>query len=120
MGRVRDNAPWLKERIKIAIPPYLVTEEIAIEWAKDLKSLLRQAGAEKIGIDSLSFKIEKALRTADIDFVDGNPVMNEARMIKTKDELECIKLSVSLAELAFEAAKNVIRPGIKEGEIQGK
>jgi Xaa-Pro aminopeptidase len=120
LGRVKDNAPWLNDRIKIAVPSYLVTDEIAGEWAKDIKNILRQAGAEKIGIDSLSFKIEKALHSADIDYVDGNPVMSEARMIKTKDELECIKLSVSLAELAFEAARNAISPGIKEGEVQGE
>lgn len=119
-GRVKDNAPWLKERIKIAIPLYLVTDEIALQWAKDLRKLLRKAGAEKLGIDSLSFKMEKALRTAEIDFIDGNPAMSEARMIKTKDELECIKLSVSLAELAFEAARDAIRPGVKEGEVQGE
>ena len=120
IGRVQDNAPWLKDRIRVAIPPYLVTDEIAVQWAKDLKKMLREAGVEKMGLDSLSFRIEKALQAAEIPFVDGNPAMGEARMLKTRDELECIKLSVSLGELAYEAARNAIKPGVKEGEVQGE
>ena len=120
VGRVKENAPWMKDKIRVAIPPYLATEEIVRQWARDMKDLLREAGADKVGLDSLSFKIERALRAVEIDFVDANPAMSEARMIKTKDELECLKLSVSLGDLAYEAARQAIRPGVKEGEVQGE
>ena len=119
-GRVKQNAPWLGDRLKVGVPIYLATEEVAQAWAKDLRKLLREGGCEKLAIDSLTFKIERALQKAGIDYTDASPIMAEARMIKTKDEIECIKLSVSLAELAFESAKNFIRPGVKECEVQGE
>ena len=65
-------------------------------------------------INSNKGEITKMNGIAEIDFVDGSSAMSEVRMIKTKDELECIKLSVSLAELAFESTRDVIRPTIKE------
>jgi Xaa-Pro aminopeptidase len=49
--------------------------------------------------------------------VDATPLMNEARAIKTPQEIERMRLANELAALAMEYTREHMRPGMKESEV---
>jgi Xaa-Pro aminopeptidase len=51
--------------------------------------------------------------------VDATPLMNEARAIKTPQEIERMRLANELAALAMEYTREHTRPGMKESEVGG-
>lgn len=50
-------------------------------------------------------------------FTDGGALLRKARMVKTAEEAERLKMAVRIAEEAMESALSGIRPGITEKEI---
>ncbi len=51
------------------------------------------------------------------DAVDATPLLNEARMTKTDQELERMRLANELAALALDHVRERLRPGMKESEV---
>src|SRR5260370_27231877 len=51
------------------------------------------------------------------EVVDATPLLNEARAIKTSQEIERMGLANELAALAMEHVRDPIRPGMKESEV---
>src|SRR6266478_2310608 len=51
------------------------------------------------------------------EVVDATPLLNEARAIKTAQEIERMKLANELAALAMEHTRDRLRPGMKESEV---
>jgi Xaa-Pro aminopeptidase len=51
--------------------------------------------------------------------VDATPLLNEARAIKTSQEIERMRLANELAALAMEYTREHMRPGMKESEVGG-
>jgi Xaa-Pro aminopeptidase len=51
--------------------------------------------------------------------VDATPLLNEARAIKTSQEIERMRLANELAALAMDYTREHMRPGMKESEVGG-
>jgi len=51
--------------------------------------------------------------------VDATPLLNEARSIKTSQEVERMRLANELAALAMDYTREHMRPGMKESEVGG-
>jgi len=51
------------------------------------------------------------------EVVDATPLLNEARSIKTAQEIERMRLANELAALAMDHVRANIRPGMKESEV---
>jgi Xaa-Pro aminopeptidase len=51
--------------------------------------------------------------------VDATPLLNEARAIKTPQEVERMRLANELAALAMDYTREHMRPGMKESEVGG-
>jgi Xaa-Pro aminopeptidase len=51
--------------------------------------------------------------------IDATPLLNEARAIKTSQEIERMRLANELAALAMEHTREQMRPGMKESEVGG-
>lgn len=119
IGRVQENTPWL-QNVRVAVPIYFVSQQETLSWAHELKNCLGELGVKdgKIGFDQISFKVLRVLNEVGIDAQDCVGILAEARSVKTPDEIELIRASVSLAELAFNEARKVIAPGARECDIQ--
>jgi Xaa-Pro aminopeptidase len=50
---------------------------------------------------------------------DSTPLLNEARAIKTSQEIERMRLANELAALAMDYTREHLRPGMKESEVGG-
>src|ERR1700736_6569606 len=51
--------------------------------------------------------------------IDATPLLNEARAIKTSQEIERMRLANELAALAMDYTREHMRPGMKESEVGG-
>ena len=60
-----------------------------------------------------------AFRKVAGEVVDATPLLNEARAIKTEQEIERMRLANELAALAMDYTREHMRPGMKESEVGG-
>lgn len=91
----------------------------AREWASAVKAEFGLGKGSKIGIDLWTPRIEAALREIfeDVEFVDGYDILLEAKMVKTPEELDCIRAAAVMTEAGFQAALDILKPGVKECEV---
>jgi len=121
LGRVKENAPWLEGKILPAIPVGFASAERIKMWAKGIKEILQRSKVKGgLALDSITFRVMKALEEEGIHFVDGSSILPEARAIKTQDELKCLRISVGTAEAAFEIARDMIKPGVRDCDVQAE
>ncbi len=82
-----------------------------------------QYGVEKepLGIDgtTLSYIYAEAFKARGIEVVHAKPFFDHARMIKTVDEIELMRITVANSEKAFAAIVDAIRPGVREMDLVG-
>ncbi len=55
---------------------------------------------------------------SDVEFVNGEMILEQLRMIKTAEEVEAIRKAVEITELGMETAIRNIRPGISESDVE--
>lgn len=116
-------APWLGSRVRQAISwgrGAVPTEVKAVEsCVEDVKSILTDYGVadEPLGVDILDVPLMKAIQGAKIEIADGQSTMLEARLVKTEDEIELLKLSAMMVDAAYDKVVRTIRPGVRENEL---
>jgi Xaa-Pro aminopeptidase len=96
----------------------------ADHFVKGMKELLYEYGVEKepFGIDKpqYSVNLKEMFKKEGIDLVDGMVPMMAARLIKTQDEIYCLNMAANIAEVAFEAIRANIRPGVLERDLMAE
>lgn len=119
----RLTAPWIADRVKPsigsmrgAIPPEVGNVQAL---AKEIKQVLVEYGVEDrpLGVDILDVPFIRALEKEGIEVVDGQQAMLDARIIKTKDEIELLKTSAAMVDAAYEEIARNIRPGTRENDL---
>jgi Xaa-Pro dipeptidase len=79
------------------------------------------SNAQRIGVDGMTPLFEQ-LFTATLpgaELVDGEAVMRAARRLKSPAEIDSIRAAIVVAEDAFAAAVDALRPGVRERELKG-
>ncbi len=122
----RIDAPWLKGNIRPAI---------TWKWAETAESVMadRMAGSicqvldehkltkEKIGVDMMDPSATAAFQRANLNTVSAWPAMSGARVVKTPDEIECLKISSAIGDTVFWKIENEwLKPGVTEAHITAK
>ena len=83
------------------------------------------ASGKRIGVEKQSFfytvdEHETLVRELpDNVYVDGTPIMWDARMIKSEEEVAVMRKSARLVDLAMQAGYDAARPGASGDEING-
>jgi len=90
-----------------------LTGKIAVELNMGTQSADRMVGEPTTPTQNFFDGFRKIAR----EVVDTTPLLNEARAIKTPQEIERMKLANELAALAMEHARDHVRPGMKESEV---
>ena len=120
------DAPWLEGRIRPAITwKWSETAEVmmADKMAQSILQVLKENGVEneRIGIDMVDPSAAAAFERAGMKTVSAWPVMSGARVIKTPDELECLKISSAIGDTSFWKIEHEwLKPGVKESYITAK
>jgi Xaa-Pro aminopeptidase len=90
------------------------------------RKMVKETGfrRKKLGLElsrpGLAHHVLDMLRVAfpkDIQFINGETLLEEMRAIKSNEEIEAIKKAATIAELGMETAIKTIKPGITESEV---
>ncbi len=120
------DAPWLKGNIRPAITwKWSETAEsmMADRMVESIMKVLREnhVEKEKIGIDVYDPSAYAAFQKAKLNVVSAWPAMSGARVVKTPDEIECLKISSAIGDTSFWKIQNEwLKPGVKESHITAK
>lgn len=114
----RASMPWLRED-QIQGRANLRDHAGTINWAREVMGRFGIKPGSKVGVDLWSPRVEESLHGAfpGVTFVDGYDVLIQAKIIKTEDELHCIRAAAAMTEVGFQAALETLKPGAKECEV---
>jgi Xaa-Pro aminopeptidase len=71
---------------------------------------------EPVGVDAVEPAVLFALQRAGVQVVDGQQLMQQARMIKTEDEITLLNTACMMVDAAYEELYRAMRPGVRENE----
>ena len=123
----RKRMPWLGGVQPSFGMPRLTarnSDDIVLNsWVNGIARLMADYGVENetlaIEGSTLEGLYMEAFAKKGIKTIHGKPTMDFARMIKTVDEVELIKIACANSERAFAAIADAIRPGIRECDLVG-
>src|SRR3954447_7341907 len=86
--------------------------------AEKIRSELEQRGllGEPVGIDAIEPEVLFALQRAGVKLADGQQLMQQARMIKTIDEILLLNHACAMVDEAYDHLYQAMRPGFRENE----
>ena len=87
-----------------------VADKIAVELEQ--RGLLN----EPVGVDAVEPPVLFALQARGIQIVDGQQLMQRARVIKTTDEITLLNQACAMVDAAYEELYRAMRPGLRENE----
>ena len=86
-----------------------------------VKQVLARKGlaGTTMGVNSTApaFNVLEIERDCGVTCVNGVPVIEEARIIKTKQELADLRTAAQITDAAFSAVLGFIKPGMKEADV---
>lgn len=113
LERVRLTMPWVTDYEPF---PFLISQGVGL-----VEDAIRELGltGARIGVDMLPFSLYEPLRglLPKAHFVDGFPVIEQARRVKHLDEVQAVRLAAEVVDIGMETALDMIRPGITEHEV---
>jgi Xaa-Pro aminopeptidase len=117
------SCPWIADRVFPAVGSMrgaIPAETGSVERvADDVLKWLKEYGVEKkpVGMDIADIPLVRAFEKRGLEIVDGQDVMLEARIVKTRDEIELLKTSAAMVDAAYEEVVRRIRPGARENDL---
>jgi Xaa-Pro aminopeptidase len=114
--------PWLGERSRAGIstlrgamsPQSGRAEDVAHKIRVELEA--RDLLDEPVGIDAIELPVLFALQAEGIEVVDGQQLMQQARLIKTEDEITLLNTACMMVDAAYDELYEAMRPGMRESE----
>ncbi len=95
------------------------TQEKVELWAQSLIELMREYGGkeQRLAVDRCEPWNAKHLLDAGISLFDAQEPLEQARMIKTNEELQCMQLSMDVCDVGFRRIREAIQPGLTENQL---
>ncbi|MFQ5861063.1 MAG: M24 family metallopeptidase [Dehalococcoidia bacterium] len=121
---VERTCPWARDWLP---HPFVSTIGIgsvsgAKSWLEDGQARLSRLGItpQRIGVDALTGAMKEALGLVfpQAELVDGQAILAQAQMVKTQDEVRCLENSGAITLAGLQAAREALRPGSRECEVQ--
>ena len=118
--------PWLgdeRSRAGISTQRGAMSPESgrAEDVARKIRVELEERGLlhEPLGVDVIELPVLFALQAEGIKVVDGQQLMQQARLIKTQDEITLLSTACMMVDAAYDELYRNLRPGIRENECVG-
>src|SRR5579863_676332 len=119
-------SPWLGEhrsRAGISTQRGAMSPESgrAEDVARKIRVELEERGLlnEPLGVDVVELPVLFALQAEGIKVVDGQQLMQQARLIKMQDELTLLSTACMMVDAAYDELYRALKPGIRENECVG-
>lgn len=91
-------------------------DEIARRWAAEIVALLDQhgRGSRRLAVDMLSLDGIRALERAGVDLISGQVLLEDARLVKSEDEIKAMRCAVHACERNIDDMRALFEPGVTE------
>jgi Xaa-Pro aminopeptidase len=88
-------------------------------WCAEIEELMRAhcGSSRRLAIDALAPTACAALIAKGFEILDGDGLMARARLIKSPDEIQCLRAAVQVADLAAQRVQTALRPGLTEQQL---
>jgi len=88
------------------------------KWINEIKDLTNSyCKSKKLAIDVINGPAVTALNKAGIKVVDAKLIIEQARVIKSPEELKCMKASIEVAEIGINKMREELKAGMTENEL---
>ena len=88
------------------------------KWINEVKDLANSyCKSKKLAIDVLNGPAVTALNKAGIEVVDVKLIIEQARVIKSPEELKCMKAALDVAEIGINKMREELKAGMTEDEL---
>ncbi len=117
--------PWLGERSRAGISTQrgamLPEAGRAEDVARKIRIELEERGllGQPLGVDAIELPVLFALQAEGIKVVDGQQLMQKARLIKTQDEITLLNTACMMVDAAYDELYRFMKPGVRENECVG-
>ena len=93
----------------------------AEKLAQDIVDYLNEIGTDnrRVAVEYVNPSITLTLEKKGLEVIDGVNVSEHAKVIKSDDELECMRWAIAVAELGISKLKQAIQPGVSEVQLWG-
>ncbi|MGH2504429.1 MAG: M24 family metallopeptidase, partial [Ktedonobacterales bacterium] len=118
-------APWLGERSRAGISTQRGAMAPEAGRAEDVARKIRIELEERgllgspLGVDVIELPVLFALQKEGITVVDGQQLMQQARIIKTVDEITLLNTACMMVDAAYDELYRFMKPGVRENECVG-
>lgn len=95
------------------------TDERVTIFADEIADLVRAHGGgnRRIAVDSIEPMAAAALTAAGVEVVDGQETLDQARLIKSEDEVRCMSAAISVAEEGLARLGAAAEAGVSENAL---
>lgn len=113
LDEVRTARGWYYSRVSE------LGDESRRRWADEIDALLRRHGGgnRRLALDRLDSLGVAALRQRGVALVEGQHIVDRARLIKSPDEVAMMRFSIQVAERGMARMRALSEPGRSEQEI---
>ncbi len=88
------------------------------KWINEIKDLSNSYfKSKKIAIDVINGPAVVELNKSGIKVVDAKLILEQARVIKSPEELKCMKAAIDVAEIGVTKMRNQLKAGMTEDEL---
>jgi Xaa-Pro aminopeptidase len=126
LPHLAEGLPTVDEYRKMPAFYYFGSGNRGLEFVKrfagEIDQLMRDHGGgnRRLAIDVLSFPATDALRDKGLELVEGQPLTEHARSIKSNEELALMRASLSVCQAGMENMREALVPGITENALWAK
>jgi len=122
------DTPWVwtgfPEGVPAEIPDDQVRGPLLLEFPEGVAALAREVldlvpGGGRVGIDELTSPMLGQLPALldGVELCDATPATGAARILKTPDEIACLRHSQRINEIAMYDVEDALRPGVRQNEL---
>ncbi|MGD8838734.1 MAG: Xaa-Pro peptidase family protein [Gammaproteobacteria bacterium] len=93
----------------------------ARDLADDVAAYLDEIGSSnrRVAIEYVNPSVTQALEARGIEVLDGVRISEQARVIKSEDEIACMRWAIAVAEHGAAMVKKALQPGVTELQLWG-
>jgi len=88
------------------------------KWINEIKDLTNSyCKSKKLAIDVINGPAVTTLNKAGIEVVDAKLILEQARVIKSTEELKCMKAAIEVGEIGINKMREELKAGMTENEL---
>ena len=88
------------------------------KWVNEIQDLSKSYFKnKKVAIDVINGPAVTALNKTGIEVVDAKPILEQARVIKSPEELTCMKAALEVADIGVAKMREELKAGMTEDEL---